>query len=101
MSVLMTKMLLFVLAFYGVVSLVTFVLYAVDKSAARKGGRRTRESTLHLFSLAGGWPGALIAQHNLRHITRKRSFRVVFWVTVLMNCSVLIGVLMPPNIATL
>lgn len=92
---------LLVLAFYGVVSLVTFILYAVDKSAARKGGRRTPESTLHLFSLSGGWPGAFVAQHKLRHKTRKRSFRVVFLVTVLINCGVLIGVLMLSGIARL
>jgi len=61
-------------------------MYAIDKSAARKGAWRTQESTLHLLSLAGGWPGALIAQQKLRHKTRKPSFRVVFWITVVLNC---------------
>ncbi|MBU4264064.1 MAG: cold shock and DUF1294 domain-containing protein [Proteobacteria bacterium] len=78
---------LFVL--YLVVSLFTFIMYAVDKSAAQKGAWRTKESTLHLLSLAGGWPGALVAQQKLRHKSRKQPFRFVFWVTVILNCGAL------------
>jgi len=71
--------------FYLAISLFTFILYAVDKSAAKKGAWRTQESTLHLFSLAGGWPGAMIAQQTLRHKSKKQAFRAVFWVTVMLN----------------
>ncbi|OZA27557.1 MAG: DNA-binding protein [Hydrogenophilales bacterium 17-64-11] len=70
---------------YLVASLVAFVAYALDKSAARNGQRRTPESTLHLFALAGGWPGALLAQRLLRHKSSKQSFQFVFWVTVVLN----------------
>ncbi len=70
---------------YLVASLVAFVAYAFDKSAARNGQWRTPESTLHLFALAGGWPGALLAQRLLRHKSRKQSFQFVFWVTVVLN----------------
>ena len=79
-----------VLPFYLVISLFTFVLYAVDKSAAQNGSWRTQESTLHLFSLAGGWPGAMIAQQTLRHKSKKQDFRGVFWVTVVLNVGVFI-----------
>lgn len=75
------------LLFYLGISLVSFVTYAMDKSAARKGAWRTDESTLHLLAVAGGWPGALVAQQTLRHKSRKRSFRLVFWMTVLLNCA--------------
>ncbi|MDZ7669446.1 MAG: DUF1294 domain-containing protein [Gammaproteobacteria bacterium] len=34
-----------------------------------------REQTLHALSLAGGWPGALIAQRWLRHSRRRRPSR--------------------------
>ena len=77
-----------ILALYLGVSIITFILYAVDKSAAQKGGWRTQESTLHFFSLAGGWPGAIVAQQKLRHKSKKQSFRFVFWLTVLVNCGV-------------
>ena len=85
-SVLSARIPLHILALYVAASLLTFIMYAWDKSAARSGEWRTQESTLHLMSLAGGWPGALIAQQKLRHKTKKQSFRLVFWVTVLLNC---------------
>lgn len=75
--------------FYLAASLVTFVAYALDKSAARNDQWRTKESTLHLFALAGGWPGALAAQRLLRHKSRKQSFQIVFWATVILNCCAL------------
>jgi uncharacterized membrane protein YsdA (DUF1294 family)/cold shock CspA family protein len=69
-------------------SLITFTVYAWDKSAARKGAWRIHEGKLHILSLLGGWPGALIAQQTLRHKSKKASFRAVFWVTVAVNCGV-------------
>jgi len=76
-----------VLGLYFSMSLTTYVLYAFDKSAAQKGAWRTPESTLHLFSLFCGWPGALVAQQKLRHKSKKVSFRGVFWGTVALNFS--------------
>ena len=67
------------------VSAVTFIAYALDKSAAQNGEWRTSEQTLHLLSLAGGWPGALLAQQVLRHKSSKQEFRSVFWFTVGLN----------------
>ena len=75
---------------YIFMSLLTYLLYFLDKSAARNGSWRTRESTLHLMSLLGGWPGALLAQQRLRHKTRKQPFRFIFWFTVLGNLGALI-----------
>jgi len=75
---------------YMVISFVTFVAYAIDKSAARSGRWRTSEGTLHALALAGGWPGALVAQQTLRHKSKKTSFRVVFWATVILNCAALV-----------
>ncbi|MFO7541558.1 MAG: cold shock and DUF1294 domain-containing protein [Thiobacillus sp.] len=75
--------------FYLAASLAAFLAYALDKSAARSGQWRTKESTLHLIGLAGGWPGALAAQRLLRHKSRKQSFQMVFWATVILNCCAL------------
>ena len=80
-----------VVTLYLVASAVTFILYAMDKSAAGKDGRRTPESTLHLLSLLGGWPGALIAQRLLNHKSTKASFQMMFWITVALNCVALFG----------
>lgn len=100
-SVLVARLPLPVLALYLVASALTFVAYALDKSAAQSGAWRTKENTLHLLSLAGGWPGALIAQQKLRHKTQKRSFRSVFWVTVLVNCGIFVWLFTPDGALTL
>jgi uncharacterized membrane protein YsdA (DUF1294 family)/cold shock CspA family protein len=70
---------------YPAVSVLTFIVYAFDKSAARQGAWRTAENTLHLLALAGGWPGALLAQQVLRHKSSKPAFRALFWCTVVLN----------------
>lgn len=66
-------------------SIIAFVNYARDKSAARKGQRRISEKRLLVLGLVGGWPGALLAQVTLRHKTAKRSFQLQFWVSVVIN----------------
>lgn len=78
-----------VLGLYLATSLLSFIAYAYDKSSARNKQRRIPERTLHLLALIGGWPGALIAQHRLRHKTKKTSFLAVFWGAVILNCGIL------------
>lgn len=100
-SVVAAKLPPLVLVLYASASVLTFIMYAVDKSAAQTGAWRTQESTLHLLSLAGGWPGALVAQQMLRHKTKKQSFRSVFWLTVLLNLGVFVWLLTPAGAGTL
>lgn len=83
-----------IVAYFGI-SVITFLAYAFDKSKAQRGAWRTAESTLHLFSLIGGWPGAAIAQQLLRHKSQKREFRVAFWFTVVSNSGALFWLLSP------
>jgi len=90
-----------VLDIYVGASLITFLVYAVDKSAAERGFRRVPESWMHTLALAGGWPGALIAQQALRHKSVKQPFRTVCWMTVLLNCGVFIWLLTPDGATTL
>ena len=70
---------------------ITYVVYALDKYAAQTGHWRTPESTLHLLELAGGWPGAWIAQQTLRHKSRKPGYRIAFWTMVLLHCTALVA----------
>ncbi|MGV3740902.1 MAG: DUF1294 domain-containing protein [Burkholderiaceae bacterium] len=85
----------FVLAFYLVSSVGTFLAYAADKSAASRNAWRTAENTLHLLALVGGWPGALTAQRVLRHKSSKKPFLISFWSTALLNCAALGWLLLP------
>ena len=71
--------------YYLAIGGVTFAAYALDKAAAARRNQRTPEKTLHLLSLAGGWPGALLAQQYLRHKSAKLEFRSAFWVTAVLN----------------
>ena len=86
---------IWVAALYFVASAVTFMTYAADKSAAASGSWRTPESTLHLLSFAGGWPGALLAQQFVRHKSTKHGFRQIFWATVVLNLIALVGLASP------
>jgi uncharacterized membrane protein YsdA (DUF1294 family)/cold shock CspA family protein len=86
----MTAMPVYVLFVYLVASILTFIVYAVDKSSAQRGTWRTPESILHGMALIGGWPGAMIAQQTLRHKSAKAEFRFVFWLSVVLNVGVFI-----------
>jgi uncharacterized membrane protein YsdA (DUF1294 family)/cold shock CspA family protein len=74
-----------VLVLYVGASLLCFIIYAIDKSAAAEGRWRVSESALLLLGLAGGWPGAIVAQQVLRHKTKKRSFQAAFAGSVVVN----------------
>ncbi|PMN01007.1 hypothetical protein BCT41_10680 [Vibrio splendidus] len=83
------------LVWYLVIGVVTFFVYAKDKRAAINGNWRVPEKTLHSFSVAGGWLGALIAQEKLRHKTQKQPFRSIYWLTVVINVAAFAWTLTP------
>lgn len=73
------------LILYPVMSLVTYTLYADDKSRAKRKNWRTPEQRLHLCELAGGWLGGFIAQRILHHKSQKKSYQIVFWAIVVIH----------------
>jgi uncharacterized membrane protein YsdA (DUF1294 family)/cold shock CspA family protein len=73
-------------AVFAACSLILYLVYGYDKSQAESGGWRVSESALHVLALAGGWPGALVAQRVMRHKVSKPSFMVAYWSTVGVNC---------------
>ena len=75
---------------YAGMSALTFIAYGQDKRAAQTGGWRTSEAQLQTLAVAGGWPGALLAQQWLRHKSSKASFQQVFWCVVVLNMAVVI-----------
>lgn len=73
------------LILYIGMNLVTFAVYANDKSRAKRGAWRISERTMHLCELAGGWLGGFIAQRRLRHKSIKSSYQLVFWAIVALH----------------
>lgn len=84
-------------SWFLVFSVITFLAYAKDKSAARNNRWRIPESTLHFLSFFGGWPGALFAQRILRHKNRKLRFQIVFWFTLITNVGFCLWFLLSPH----
>jgi uncharacterized membrane protein YsdA (DUF1294 family)/cold shock CspA family protein len=80
---------------YLVTSVVCFVVYVVDKSAAVAGRWRVSEGTLIFLGLVGGWPGAIVAQRVFRHKSNKAEFRSAFWGSVLLNVLAFIALSSP------
>lgn len=72
-------------------------MFAWDKQAAQGGAWRTSENTLHLLSLLGGWPGALLAQFQLRHKSRKQPFKFILWVTIMINIGCFVWLFSEPG----
>lgn len=63
---------------YFTFSLLTMFIYATDKTHAATHKWRVPEHYLHILELLGGWPGALMAQNQFRHKTRKSLYQVLF-----------------------
>ena len=76
---------LILIPLYLVLSIFTYLMFARDKQAAKNKSWRISENTLYILSLLGGWPGALLAQFQLRHKSRKQPFKSILWVTILLN----------------
>ena len=60
--------------YLGVINLVAFAAFGIDKLAARRGGWRVSEARLLGFAFFGGSPGAYAGRRLFRHKTRKQPF---------------------------
>lgn len=60
-----------------VMSILTFIIYGLDKRAAKQKEWRTPERRLLLFGIAGGALGGLIGMMFFHHKTRKFYFWLV------------------------
>ncbi len=65
------------LVFYALMTIVTFILYGVDKGKAKKGRWRIPEKTLLLFAACFGGLGAFLGMKIFRHKTKHTSFKIL------------------------
>jgi len=71
--------------FIVIVNIITFPLFYFDKRNAVRGGWRVSEKMLYIFVLIGGTPAVFLGQKILHHKTRKASFKIIFWMIVLLQ----------------
>ncbi len=75
----------FFLVFYALMTIVTFVLYGVDKAKAKKGKWRIPEKTLLLFAACFGGLGAFLGMKIFRHKTKHTSFKIIVPVSMIIQ----------------
>jgi uncharacterized membrane protein YsdA (DUF1294 family) len=68
-----------------VASFLAFLAYRTDKRRAQIGAWRMSEFSLHCLEMAGGWPGAFLAQRAFRHKRSKTSYQLKFWLIVALH----------------
>ncbi|EAT0341252.1 DUF1294 domain-containing protein [Salmonella enterica subsp. enterica serovar Oslo] len=73
-------------------NVLTLAIYGIDKTAARKTWRRVPESTLLVFGVVGGWPGAIVGQQLFSHKTQKQPFKTYFIVSVIVSILVTVAI---------
>lgn len=81
-----------VVMWFLLANVLTLILYGMDKMAAHKAWRRVPESTLLMFGVVGGWPGAIVGQQLFRHKTQKQPFKTYFIVSVIVSISVMAAI---------
>ncbi|ATA21450.1 uncharacterized membrane protein YsdA (DUF1294 family) [Gibbsiella quercinecans] len=74
------------------INLLTLLIYGADKLAAIRAWQRVPESTLLVFGLIGGWPGAICGQQLFRHKTRKQPFKTWFICSVVLNLALILAI---------
>lgn len=67
---------IYAIAIYlAIITLITFIAFAIDKSKSKSKSRRIPERTLLIMSAIGGSLGALLAMHFVRHKTQHAKFK--------------------------
>ena len=79
--------------YYGVLSIVTLILYGIDKHKAIRHEWRLSESTLLLPIALGGAYGALIGMLIFHHKTRKMKFVILVPLFVIIHTVILLMVI--------
>jgi uncharacterized membrane protein YsdA (DUF1294 family)/cold shock CspA family protein len=76
---------------YWILSLLTMILYGADKAHAATHKWRIPEIYLHILEIMGGWPGALMAQNDFRHKTRKSAYLYILRAIITLHILAWIG----------
>ena len=76
-----------------VASVVTFIIYGIDKHKSKRGDRRVPEVIFHMLVLAGGFPGGWAGRSVFRHKTRKSIFLLVIILSTILHLGLMLWIL--------
>lgn len=79
--------------YLGIINVITFLAFAIDKLHAIKGKRRIRIITLLGLAFVGGSLGALLGMYTLRHKTKVDYFTVGVPLIMIMQALVVLFVM--------
>ena len=74
-------------------NIITFALYAIDKSRAKRNAWRIKESTLIGVAFLMGGVGAMLGMSMLRHKTQHIKFKLLVPLATILNLAVIAVVL--------
>ena len=80
-------------AYLTILSILTFILYGVDKLKAKAGAYRIPEKILLGLSLLGGAPGGIIAMRLFRHKTNKKYFGTINALGVIIHVAIAVALM--------
>ena len=78
-------MLTYYLYIVGIMSLITIIVYGIDKIKAVRGSWRISEATLFLFSFFFGALGGIFSMYVIRHKNRKIKFIILNWLFIIIH----------------
>ncbi len=71
------------------ISILTFILYKIDKEKSKKGQFRIKERDLLLCTIALGSIGGLMGLYIVRHKTKHWYFVLINWLSFITHCYLL------------
>lgn len=77
------KILLIYILILIIMSIVTFIMFGIDKFKAKHNKRRIKEKTLLELTILGGAIGSLIGRIIFRHKTNKIYFTIVIFLSII------------------
>ncbi|MCH5324115.1 MAG: DUF1294 domain-containing protein [Eubacterium sp.] len=80
------------LAYIGVISLIGFILPAVDKRKAKKDKWRIQEKTLFIVSLLGGSAAMYISMRIFHHKTKHKRFMIGIPLIIVLQAAAIFAV---------
>lgn len=83
-----------ILVWIVLMSIISFVVYGIDKECARKEKWRIKESTLILLGFIGGGIGSFIGMKVFHHKTLKKEFQILVPISMILWIVLVIVVLL-------